>query len=69
MTSVDVEYYRKRALAERMLVTASPTDEVAAIHADLAAQYEALVEQPALRSSFRIRWSAPMFDHPPTPRP
>lgn len=67
MSSIDVEYYRKRAEAERSLAAASPNDEVTAIHEELAGQYEALVEQPELRSSFRIKWSAPMFDEPPTP--
>ena len=69
MSLVDVEYYRKRAEAERLQAAASPNGEVTAIHEELANQYEALVDQPSLRSNFRIKWSAPMYDQPPTPLP
>ncbi len=67
MSSKDIEYYQARANEERSLVVMSPNDEVAAIHVELAVQYEALVREPSLRSSFRIKWSAPIFDHPPSP--
>jgi len=54
MQSHDVEYYRARAAAERELAEASENAEVAAIHEELAVQYEALVEQADLRSTLRI---------------
>ncbi len=68
MSAIDTDYYQKRAEGERLLAAASPTDEVAALHEELAGQYEALVGEPGLQSSLRIKWSAPRFDHPPTPR-
>ena len=67
MSAIDVAYYQKRAEVERALAASSPNDEVAALHEELAGQYEALVREPGLRSSFRIKWSAPLFDQPPTP--
>jgi len=69
MSLVDVEYYRMRGKAERLRASASPNGEVTAIHEELANQYEALVDQPSLRSNFRIKWSAPMYDQPPSPLP
>jgi len=54
MQSHDVEYYRARAAAERELAEATENAEVAAIHEELAVQYEALVEQADLRSTLRI---------------
>lgn len=69
MSSVDVEYYRMRAEAARLRAPASPNGEVTAIHEGLANQYEALVDRPSLRSNFRIKWSAPMYDQPTTPLP
>ena len=59
MSSFDVEYYRKRAIAERLLASASENGEVTTLHEELAAQYEALVAYPDLRSGLRIKWSAP----------
>jgi len=56
--SGDIEYYRKRAAAERLLAFESPGNEAAAIHEALADQYEALASDPRLRSEFRIKWSA-----------
>jgi hypothetical protein len=50
----DVEYYRTRAATERSLAQASENANVAAIHEELAVQYEALVEQAALRPTLRI---------------
>ena len=50
----DVAYYRKRALAERELSQSSDNAEVAAIHEELARQYEALVDHPPLRGTLRI---------------
>jgi len=45
----DVEYYRARAAAERRLAQQSENANVAAVHEELAAQYEALVEHAELR--------------------
>jgi hypothetical protein len=50
----DVEYYRARGAAERQLAEAAETADVAAIHEELAIQYEALVEQAELRSGIHI---------------
>ena len=54
MQSHDVEYYRARAATERALAQASENADVAAIHEELAIQYEALVEQAELRPTLRI---------------
>lgn len=69
MSSIDVEYYRKRAIAERLLATASANDEVTTLHEELAVQYEALVAYPDLRSGFRIKWAAPLIGQPMTSAP
>jgi hypothetical protein len=50
----DVEYYRARAATERERAEMSANAEVAAIHLELAIQYEALVEQTALRPTLHI---------------
>lgn len=50
----DVAYYRERAAAERRLAEASENADVAAIHEELAAQYEALVKKVTLRPTLRI---------------
>ena len=63
--SDDGAYYRKRAEVERSLAARSPGNDVAAIHDELADQYEALANQPALRSDFRIKWSCPTSSRPP----
>lgn len=54
MSQDDVAYYRERAVAERKLSKASDNADVAAIHEELAEQYEALVERGALRRKLRI---------------
>ena len=50
----DVDYYRARAAAERRLAEASENANVAAIHEELAIQYEALVERADLRPTVHI---------------
>ena len=50
----DVEYYRARAATERERAQVSENADVAAIHEELAIQYEALVEQADLRPTLRI---------------
>jgi hypothetical protein len=62
MQPQDVEYYRARAATERERAQASENADVAAIHEELAIQYEALVEQAELRPTLRIVI-------PPSPRP
>ena len=55
MSSSDTEYYRKRAAEERELALKSSNREVAAIHEELARQYQALVGQAELRPTLRIK--------------
>lgn len=50
----DVDYYRARAQAERRLAAAAENSDVAAIHEELAIQYEALVERAELRPTLHI---------------
>ena len=52
--SDDKEYYRGRALAERALASDAKQANVAAIHEELARQYEALVDQVELRPRKRL---------------
>ena len=48
MSSDDIEYYRARAAEERRAAADATQSEVAAIHAELARLYEALIGQPEL---------------------
>ena len=57
MSSYDTEYYRQRAVDERALAQKAERKEVAAIHEELARQYQALVDQAELRPSLRIATS------------
>jgi hypothetical protein len=52
--SSDVEYYRQRASAERELARDAERTDVAAIHEELARQYEALVNRADLRPTLRL---------------
>ena len=54
----DATYYRARAKAERRLAEASQNADVAAIHEELAIQYEALVERAELRPTLHIATSS-----------
>ena len=45
----DTEYYRRRAVDERAMALKSERRDVAAIHEELARQYQALVDQAQLR--------------------
>lgn len=54
MSGNDREYYRKRAIEERAMAASADKINVAAIHEELARQYEALVEQAELRSELKI---------------
>lgn len=55
MSSDDTEYYRRRAVDERALALKSERSDVAAIHAELARQYQALVEMAELRPPRRAK--------------
>lgn len=54
MPSSDVEYYRQRASTERELAKDAQRADVAAIHEELARQYEALVNRAELRPTLRV---------------
>jgi hypothetical protein len=57
MSSTDIDYYRQRANAERRLALAASQQNVAAIHEELARQYQALVDQAGLRPKLRMRFA------------
>jgi hypothetical protein len=70
MPTHNLEYYRQRAAAERALAKISGRANVAAIHEELAVQYEALVEQAQLRPTLRLIFGKPFAGHadkPPAP--
>ena len=52
--SSDTEYYRQRAVRERELALKSERQNVAAIHEELARQYQALVDKAELRPKLRL---------------
>ena len=54
MFSNDTAYYRRRAIEERALALKSERQNVAAIHEELAKQYQALIDQAELRPTVRI---------------
>jgi hypothetical protein len=54
MSSDDTEYYRRRAVQERELALKAERAYVAALHLELAWQYDALVENAELRPRFVI---------------
>ena len=54
MSSNDTEYYRQRAVDERAMALKSDRRDVAAIHEELARQYQALVDRAELRPGARI---------------
>ena len=54
MSSKDIEYYRQRAVDERAMALRADRRNVAAIHEELARQYQALVDQAELRSELSI---------------
>jgi hypothetical protein len=45
----DTEYYRRRAVDERAMTLKSQRRDVAAIHEELARQYQALIDQAQLQ--------------------
>jgi hypothetical protein len=54
MSSNDTKYYRQRAATERAMAQKSDRANVAAIHAELARQYQALADKAELRPALRI---------------
>ena len=54
MSSRDIEYYRARAIQEREAAADASQREVAMIHEELARLYEALADQPELRTTLRV---------------
>jgi hypothetical protein len=55
MSSDMVEYYRQRAIYERAMAETASLKNVAAIHQELARNYEALVEHEVLRGTLDLR--------------
>lgn len=54
MSFNDTEYYRQRAVDERAAALKAERRDIAAIHEELARQYQALVEKAELRPRLRI---------------
>lgn len=54
MSYNDTEYYRQRAVDERANALRSERRDVAAIHEELARQYQALVDKAELRPTVRV---------------
>lgn len=54
MTSEEIEYYRKRAQAEREQAKHSSRKDIAEIHEELARLYDALTEHEELRPPLRL---------------
>lgn len=52
--SLDREYYRRRVATEREMALRAECRDVAAIHEELARPYQALLDQPELRSTHSI---------------
>lgn len=50
MSSENIEYYRQRAVDERALALKAERADIAAIHEELARQYQALVDRAELRT-------------------
>lgn len=53
MDEQDIEYYRQRAATELGMASEADRSDVAAIHQELAEQYQALVEQSELRKALK----------------
>jgi hypothetical protein len=54
MNSQDIGYYHARAAQEREAARRAAGPHIAEIHFELAKAYEALIENPELRSALRI---------------
>jgi hypothetical protein len=60
MSSYDTEYYRQRAAQERAMALRADRANVAAIHEELARQYQALVDRAELRPTLSIAFEQRM---------
>lgn len=60
MSSADTDYYRRRAIEEREMALKSERQNVAAIHEELARQYQALVDEAELRPKLAIKVPTPI---------
>jgi hypothetical protein len=58
MSSYDTEYYRQRAEQERTMASRADRANVAAIHEELARQYQALVDRADLRPTLSVAFEA-----------
>lgn len=56
MSQSDTEYYRRRAVDERAAALQADNADVAAIHQELARQYQALADQTGLRPKLRVKY-------------
>jgi hypothetical protein len=54
--SDDIEYFRSRAAQEREAAKDAAQSNVAAIHEELARLYDALADQPELRTLRRVSY-------------
>ena len=54
MSESDTEYYRRRAVEEQEMALKAERQDVAAIHAELARQYQALATEAGLRPTLSI---------------
>ena len=55
MSENNTEYYHRRAIEELTMALKTENREVAAIHEELARQYQALSAQTELRPTLRVR--------------
>ena len=53
MLPANSEYYRQRAVAERKRAKDAATPEIAAIHEEMAREYDELVERPEMQGMLR----------------
>lgn len=57
----DISYYRQRANQERAMALQAERANVAAIHEELARQYQALVDSEELRAGSRLEVSTRLW--------
>ena len=54
MSPPECEYFAERASIERELASTAPSDMLAALHLELAARYDALVESERAKPELRL---------------
>ena len=62
MAGSDIDYYRARAIFEREMALKSTRRDVAAIHEELARNYQARIDQAEQRPKLRIAASTSVPD-------